>query len=172
MSKKPLPLIASSASAGCVGRRAILSSVSLAALAACSGSVSGGDGGPDADSDAGADDSGSTDSGGGCTGTNAGAVSSYPQGTWKKVGAFIIGHDANGLFAFSTVCTHNGCSIGAPSATGATQCPCHGARFDGNGNVTAGPASSPLPHFALSVCNGQVFVNTNTTVSASTRTPA
>ena len=67
---------------------------------------------------------------------------------------------------------HEGCTISAPSSTGATSCPCHGARFDGNGAVTLGPARTPLPHFALTVCGGNVYVDTATVVAATTRTPA
>jgi Rieske Fe-S protein len=163
---------------GCVTRRAVFATLAAAALTACSSTTivtSSKDSGAAAD-DAGTDDAGTDDAGGvdpGCppAANSAGAVTSYPQGKWTSVGDYIIGHDASGLFAFSTSCTHQGCLISAPSSTGATSCPCHGARFDGNGAVTAGPARTPLPHFALTVCNGEVFVDVNTTVTAATRTP-
>jgi Rieske Fe-S protein len=158
---------------GCVTRRAVFATLAAAALTACSSTTivtASKDSGAAAD-DAGADDAGVVDPGCPAAANSAGAVTTYPQGKWKSVGDYIIGHDANGLFAFSTSCTHQGCLISAPSSTGATSCPCHGARFDGNGAVTAGPARTPLPHFALTVCNGEVFVDVNTTVSAATRTP-
>jgi Rieske Fe-S protein len=46
--------------------------------------------------------------------------------------------------AFSLICTHEGCTAGVQ---GGTQifCPCHGSRFDANGNVINGPATRPLP---------------------------
>jgi Rieske Fe-S protein len=163
---------AATAEEGCMTRRAVLATLAAAALTACSSTTivtSARDSGATAD-DAGTDDAG-TDPGCPAEANNAGAVDSYPQGKWKSVGDYIIGHDANGLFAFSTSCTHQGCAVGAPSSTGATVCPCHGARFDGNGAVTAGPARTPLPHFALTVCNGSVYVDTGTTVPATTRTP-
>jgi Rieske Fe-S protein len=153
-------------------RRAVLATLAAAALTACSSTTivsASRDSGATAD-DAGTDDAG-TDPTCPAEANNAGTVDTYPQGKWKAVGDYIIGHDANGLFAFSTSCTHQGCTVGAPSSTGATLCPCHGARFDGNGAVTAGPARTPLPHFALTVCNGNVYVDTSTTVAASTRTP-
>src|SRR4051812_35747868 len=39
--------------------------------------------------------------------------------------------------AISTVCTHQGCETNIVS--GAFVCPCHGSRFDANGNVTGQP---------------------------------
>jgi thiosulfate dehydrogenase [quinone] large subunit len=154
-------------------RRAILATLAAAALTACSGSTVAGvtkDAGTPGDpTTPPADDAGPS----ACAGepaNSAGPVTSYPQGKWKAVGDYIVGHDAGGLFAFSTSCTHQGCLLDPPSSTGATYCSCHGARFDGNGAVTAGPARRPLPHFALTVCDGVVYVDTNATVAASTRT--
>lgn len=109
-------------------------------------------------------------------GVDAGDVSGFPAGTWKMAGSnrdpFIVAQDANGLFAYSAICTHEGCKIGTPSSTGATTCPCHGAKFDGNGAVTKGPARTNLSHYAVALCGGHVYVDTATTVDASTRTPA
>ena len=47
------------------------------------------------------------------------------------------------LAAISTTCTHLGCIV-AVSDTG-FGCPCHGSRFDQDGNVTGGPAPKPCP---------------------------
>lgn len=153
----------------CMTRRAILATIAAAALTACSSTTVGGA----RDSGTAPEDAG--DGGGGdpgCPAGSTGALASFPKGTWVAAGAFIVGHDDGGLFAFSTSCTHRGCTIGTPSSTGETLCPCHGARFDGNGAVVNGPASTPLPHFALTVCNGNVHVDTATTVPATTRTAA
>ncbi len=158
-------------------RRAILATLAAAALTACSGGttiVTSQEAGSatDAGTDDAAADDGSTPPTCPVDPSSDGPVTGYPQGTWKAAGDYIIGHDATGLFAFSTKCTHEGCTISAPSSTGATSCPCHGARFDGNGAVTLGPARTPLPHFALTVCGGNVYVDTATVVAATTRTPA
>ncbi|MGZ3473889.1 MAG: Rieske (2Fe-2S) protein [Polyangiales bacterium] len=126
-------------------------------------------------------DSGSSTGGGGggttptcpTTLTDAGATSSFPVNTWKKVTAtrpFILGHDAGGYYAFSAKCTHHtSVTIGSPNSSGATTCPSHGAQFDANGNVTRGPASLPLVHYAVTVCGGRIYVDTGKTVAASTR---
>jgi thiosulfate dehydrogenase [quinone] large subunit len=136
------------------------------------------DDGSDADDDG--DDGG--DAGSTCTsappGTNIGAATAFVVGTWKLVTSsksqndVIVSQDTNGFFAYSAICTHAGCLVNAPASNGATLCPCHGSRFDGNGNVTNGPAARPLPHYALALCNGFLYVDTSNTVSESTRTPA
>src|SRR5262245_1354652 len=101
-----------------------------------------------------------------------GAVTEFPLGTWRLVsGPVVVGHDANGLFAYTAICTHAGCTIGAPNASGASTCPCHGSGYDGNGAVTRGPAPASLEHFDVTVANGQVTVDRSKVVAASTRTP-
>jgi Rieske Fe-S protein len=44
--------------------------------------------------------------------------------------------------ALSLVCTHLGCTVTV--TPGELHCPCHGSRFDHQGQVLAGPASRPL----------------------------
>ena len=73
-----------------------------------------------------------------------GPASSYPAGTSiiiPEVPALLI-HDANGFNALSLVCTHLGCTV-EEKAEGFA-CPCHGSRFDPQGEVTRGPANKPL----------------------------
>jgi Rieske Fe-S protein len=116
------------------------------------------------------------DTGPSCTprGTMVGTVDSLPEGTFRVMGrgssTVIIGRDAGGFYAFSGVCPHQGCAVGAPVG-GAITCPCHGARFDANGAVTRGPARSSLPHREVTTCVGVVYLGT-ATVDPSTRTPA
>jgi Rieske Fe-S protein len=163
-----------------VSRRGLLGLIALASASVACGATSssktgGGDDAGD-DTDPPPDDTTPPDDAGDCTstpGVDRGAVTDFPAGSWKLLASarMIIGCDGGGLFAFSAVCTHSGCIIGKPSATnGATVCPCHGARFDGNGAVTAGPARSPLVHYEVNVCGGRVYVNTGSTVPAATRT--
>lgn len=41
-------------------------------------------------------------------------------------------------------CTHLGCTFPWNETTGRFECPCHGSRFDEQGNVLRGPADKPL----------------------------
>ena len=54
------------------------------------------------------------------------------------------------------------------SDTGFT-CPCHGSRYEQDGNVTGGPAPKPLPWFQVSLApNGELEVHKNTQVDPGT----
>ncbi|MER8008610.1 MULTISPECIES: Rieske (2Fe-2S) protein [unclassified Streptomyces] len=47
--------------------------------------------------------------------------------------------------AFSAICTHLGCTVGAV-ADGTINCPCHGSKYRiADGSVAGGPAPKPLP---------------------------
>jgi Rieske Fe-S protein len=81
--------------------------------------------------------------------------------------------DANGVYALSASCTHSGCTVNVKSS-GTTSayfyCPCHGARFNFNGQQPTSPAFSPLQHYAVCIDgSGTAWVDYNTPVSASTR---
>jgi len=59
----------------------------------------------------------------------------------------------SGVFAYSRVCTHQGCSVEFKSKTSTLSCPCHGAQFDPaqGGAVIQGPARQPLPKINIRV---------------------
>lgn len=52
--------------------------------------------------------------------------------------------DRGELHTLSARCTHLGCLVAFDSAERAWECPCHGSRFDTEGNVLQGPATQPL----------------------------
>lgn len=60
------------------------------------------------------------------------------------------------VFALSLVCTHLGCTVNV-TAEGLS-CPCHGSRFDRQGQVLQGPADRPLPRLELVESGGMLEV--------------
>lgn len=50
--------------------------------------------------------------------------------------------------ALSAKCTHAGCTVQWQS-NAELSCPCHGSRFDLGGKVLTGPATEPLPLYAV-----------------------
>jgi len=79
--------------------------------------------------------------------------------------AFVIGA-ANGVYALSAVCTHLGCITRYKSDEGVIACPCHGSRFDLEGNVVHGPAPRPLPWLDVSQdSNGNLVVDTGIVIA-------
>jgi cytochrome b6-f complex iron-sulfur subunit len=59
---------------------------------------------------------------------------------------------------FSSLCTHLGCHVQWDSVQGNFLCPCHMGRFDGTGQVIAGPPPMPLPSFPVRVAGEDVYV--------------
>jgi cytochrome b6-f complex iron-sulfur subunit len=93
----------------------------------------------------------------------------YPPGTRIALDAqrVCIVREGDKLAAISTTCTHLGCIVGL-SETGFA-CPCHGSRFDQDGNVTGGPAPKALPWYKVSVLpNGEVEVDKGNEINPGT----
>lgn len=87
-------------------------------------------------------------------------VTVFPQGHTDAADsqALLIrlspGSDADGLVAFSKICTHAGCPVGLyQPTTKELFCPCHQSVFDAGADArpTAGPATRALPKLGLSV---------------------
>jgi len=80
-----------------------------------------------------------------------GPASNYPPGSrtvLPDIPALLL-HAQNGFSAISLVCTHLGCTVESKSEGFA--CPCHGSRFDPQGNVTRDPANKPLRSLRVEV---------------------
>lgn len=88
------------------------------------------------------------------------AVLALPQNKTENQKNTIIlarvapGQGAEGLVAYSAICTHLGCSVlGRLDRENNIACPCHASRFDPRNNaaVIGGPAPRPLPSLPLTV---------------------
>ena len=70
-------------------------------------------------------------------------------------------HAADGVVAYSAICTHQGCDMSSyGQITGQDiVCLCHGSEFGPTGAVIHGPAKKPLVAFALALgCDGDLYV--------------
>jgi len=106
---------------------------------------------------------------------SAGNVSALTVGAMLVMSNVVVARDAGGVYAMSGVCTHAGCLLGDSGRTIAAglACPCHGSLFDGDGNVTRGPAGAPLQHYQVTIAaDGAITVDGGQPVAASSRTPA
>lgn len=65
----------------------------------------------------------------------------------------ILFRTKNGVFAYSEICTHQGCTVSYSAPDKALICPCHGGIYDpfNNAAVVAGPPPSPLPSVKVAV---------------------
>jgi Rieske Fe-S protein len=104
----------------------------------------------------------------------AGNASALQVGTLEAVAGepVCVGRDANGVYAMTLICTHQGCDMGHQGSVSARglSCACHGSIFDTNGNVVGGPAPAALAHFAVTAdASGNLTIHTGTEVGASSR---
>lgn len=89
-----------------------------------------------------------------------GKPDTYPPGSKVAMDQqrICIIREGDKLAAISTTCTHLGCIV-ATSETGFA-CPCHGSRYDQDGNVTGGPAPKPLAWYQVNLApNGEIMVD-------------
>ncbi|MFC3890943.1 TQO small subunit DoxD [Lentzea rhizosphaerae] len=93
-------------------------------------------------------------------GTVIAAVSAVAVGSSTRfttpngAAAYLLRPSTDVFTAFLATCTHQGCPV-TPAGSG-FRCPCHGSTFDGNGQVTGGPATKPLGKVPVRVVDGQV----------------
>jgi nitrite reductase/ring-hydroxylating ferredoxin subunit len=156
--------------AGYLSRRKVFAAGSAGALAlglaACGGSSSGTAG--DAADPVASDPATAVASAGGSAaasgGTKLTALSAVPVGgsVGLTVGGkpIIVSQPTKGaVVAFSAICPHAGCTVGASSTP--LKCPCHGSTFDpATGKNLSGPANgAPLPPLNVAVSGENVVLN-------------
>jgi len=62
------------------------------------------------------------------------------------------------LVAFSTVCTHLGCTVSYNRAEKVFQCPCHGGEYDEDGVVLDGPPPAPLQRLQVKEVDDRIIL--------------
>ena len=63
-----------------------------------------------------------------------------------------------GVFAYSRICTHQGCTVEYSASSNLLQCPCHGAQFDptAGAKVVGGPAPRALSSIKVAIKGDKV----------------
>jgi Rieske Fe-S protein len=130
-------------------RRTVLRGVAVTGAFGAAGGLLAGCGG---------DSGGAAADGAGAAGNDLGPASQVPVGggvvfAEQKV---VVTQPAKGEFVgLSATCTHQGCTV-ADVSGGTINCPCHGSKFNLDGSVANGPATSPLPRMKITVRGGDV----------------
>ena len=100
---------------------------------------------------------------------NAGRPESYPLDSVTldvNSGIYVI-HSKEGFFSLSAVCTHLGCLTAWKPELGIIACPCHGSKFNQNGEKLEGPAPKPLPWKRMWLSDdGDLMVDRSTDIRA------
>lgn len=67
-------------------------------------------------------------------------------------------NEENGFRCLSAVCSHTGCNVAWRANEKLFVCPCHGGRYDMDGNVVSGPPPRPLTQLAIKNENDELLV--------------
>ena len=65
----------------------------------------------------------------------------------------ILFRTKTGVFAYSAICTHQGCTVAYSTGTKTLICPCHSTQYDpfASAKVLVGPAVTPLPSIKVAI---------------------
>ena len=92
----------------------------------------------------------------------AGKVTDFKVGKvipFRKERAFIL-RTEGGFLAFSAVCPHLSCIVNWNEMLKKFECPCHGAKFNQNGEVFEGPPPRPLDLYKLQIVEEKLVIDT------------
>ncbi len=104
----------------------------------------------------------------------AGKVSDFRVGElipFRKEKAFIL-RTEGGFLAISAICTHLRCIVNWNEVEKKFECPCHGAKFNQNGEVLEGPPPRPLDLYKLQIHAGNVVIDRATLIERSEFDPS
>lgn len=77
---------------------------------------------------------------------------------FRKEKTFVLRLEG-GFLAFSAVCPHLRCIVNWDEKSKKFDCPCHGAKFNRNGEVLEGPPPRPLDLYKLQVVEGKLVID-------------
>jgi cytochrome b6-f complex iron-sulfur subunit len=72
------------------------------------------------------------------------------SGGSKIVQTILVVNTGTNYIALTSICTHEGNTVGYNSPSGSIICPAHGSQFTTTGSVVNGPAASPLQSYPIS----------------------
>jgi len=91
----------------------------------------------------------------------AGKVTDFKVGEvipFRKERTFVM-REEGGFLAISAVCPHLRCVVNWNEVLKKFECPCHGAKFNQNGEVLEGPPPRPLDIYKLQIVAGNLVVD-------------
>ncbi|MFD9097629.1 Rieske (2Fe-2S) protein [Streptomyces collinus] len=141
-------------------RRTVVAAAGAAGLAAALTACGSGDDSSDTGNSGNSGNTGNTGAGSGsAAGTALAKTSDIPEGGGKVFGdkGVVVTQPAAGTYkAFSSKCTHRGCTVGSV-ADGVIVCPCHNSHFSAeDGSVKKGPATQPLAAAKITVAGDEI----------------
>ncbi|MDP2967886.1 MAG: Rieske (2Fe-2S) protein [Deltaproteobacteria bacterium] len=92
----------------------------------------------------------------------AGKVNDFKVGEvvyFRKEKTFILRLEG-GFMAFSAICPHLSCMVNWNETLKKFECPCHGAKFNRNGEVLEGPPPRPLDLYKLQIVEEKLVIDT------------
>lgn len=93
---------------------------------------------------------------------NSSSVSSLRNsGGWlliREAETLVVNIDGSSYRAFTSVCTHSGCSTNWNFNGDLFTCTCHNSKFNTSGEVVQGPASRDLEEFSVEQNNDELII--------------
>lgn len=89
------------------------------------------------------------------------AVLTQGEAAGRQAGFLLFRPSQKSVLAYSAICTHQGCAVGAksPNDDEAFYCACHGSFFQPeDGKAVAGPARGALERFAAEIKGDDVLI--------------
>jgi cytochrome b6-f complex iron-sulfur subunit len=95
--------------------------------------------------------------------TRVGKLDEFPVGSARTVlvqeRPVLVIRSADGIRAFSALCSHLQCVVAYSAERKRIECPCHGGVFSADGRNLEGPPPRPLDELVVAIDEGAVLVS-------------